>query len=117
MIAINIVEGTSSLESLASEWDALIGDRFSSSFAQSSWFLAWQDAFPPSKLAVVTARRGQELIGLLPMARTRADVRGLFFTNLAPFARGNYEAPMVHQGDSAEVLPLMLEAAVKHFGR
>lgn len=105
------------MEALADEWDALVGDSFTAAFSQSAWYLAWLDAFQPQKIAVITAREGDELVGLLPLARARTDVRGLFFTNVAPIARGNYEAPIVRPEVAAEALPAMLDAAARYFGR
>src|SRR5437764_14794315 len=117
MISIEVLRGRAAVEGLAEEWDALVGDAFSTSFAQSAWHLAWIEAFEPSKIAAITARADGRLVGLLPMARARADVRGLFFTNLAPLARANYEAPIVETGLAADALPAMLDAAVRDFGR
>jgi CelD/BcsL family acetyltransferase involved in cellulose biosynthesis len=117
MISVEVLQGRAAVESLADEWDVLVGNSFTASFGQSAWYLAWLDAFPYRNIAVITARQGGRLVGLLPLARVRTDVRGLYFTNLSPIARGNYEAPIVQPDLAAEVLPAMLDAAIRHFGR
>jgi len=117
MILVEVSEGRSAVEALAKEWDVLVGDTFTSAFAQSAWYLAWLDAFQPSKIAVITAREGGRLVGLLPLSRARTDVRGLYFTQISSIARGNYESPIVNSEFASAVLPTMLDTAISHFGR
>lgn len=116
-ISIEVSRGRDSVERLADEWNALAGDEFTTTFSQPAWHLAWLDAFKIRKVAVITARKEGRLVGLLPMARARADIRGLYFPKLAPIARGNYEAPVVDPDLASRALPAMLDAAVRDFSR
>lgn len=117
MISIQVLKGRPALEKIAPEWERLLGDSFAAAFSQPAWYLAWMDAFAPSNVAVVTAREGERLIGVLPLSRTRTDARGLYFHQVAPIARGDYQPPVVEPEFAAEALPAMLDAAVQHFGR
>ncbi|HEY2842785.1 MAG TPA: hypothetical protein VGJ09_04010, partial [Bryobacteraceae bacterium] len=117
MIAVEILPGRAALETIAQEWQDLAGDSFAAAFSGPAWYAAWLDAFEPQKIAIVTAREGNRLVGLLPLARFRTDARGLYFTEVAPFARGDYQPPLVLPEYAAAALPLMLDAAFAHFGR
>src|SRR5271166_7205908 len=117
MISVQVSEGKSALEAVSNEWETLVGDSFTTAFSQPAWFFAWLDAFPPRKIAVVTARDGDRLVGILPLARFRTDARGLYFTEVAPLARGDYQPPIVAPEYAASALPAMLDAAFAHFGR
>jgi len=94
-----------------------VGDSFTAAFSRPGWFLAALDAFEPGKIAVITAREEDRLVGVLPLARTRTDARGLFFTLVTPPARGDYNSPIVSPELAGIVLPAMLERAFQHFGR
>ena len=117
MISIQVLKGRPALEKIAPEWGRLVTDSFAAVFSQPAWYLAWLDAFAPANIAVVTAREGERLIGVLPLSRTRTDARGLYFRQVAPIARGDYMPPIVEPEHVAEALPAMLDAAVRHFGR
>jgi CelD/BcsL family acetyltransferase involved in cellulose biosynthesis len=116
MISVEVSQGKAALEAIAKEWENLVGDSFAMAFSQPAWYMAWLEAFPPQKIAVVTAREGGRLIGVLPLARFRTDARGLYFTEVAPMARGDYQPPVVAPESAAEALPAMLDAAFAHFG-
>lgn len=94
-----------------------MGETFTSAFSRPGWFLAAVDAYPPKKIVVITAREGDRLVGVLPLARIRTDARGLYFNRVTPPARGDYNSPIVCPEMSATVLPLMLERAFDYFGR
>ena len=66
---------------------------------------------------MITAREGDRLIGVLPLSRTRTDARGMYFRQVAPIARADYQPPVVVPELAAEALPAMLDAAVRHYGR
>lgn len=117
MISIQVLKGRPALEKIAPEWGRLVTDSFAAVFSQPAWYLAWLDAYSPANIAVVTAREGERLIGVLPLSRTRTDARGLYFRQVAPIARGDYQPPVVEPEHVAEALPAMLDAAVRHFGR
>jgi CelD/BcsL family acetyltransferase involved in cellulose biosynthesis len=117
MISVQVSEGKSALEAISNEWENLVGDSFTAAFSHPGWFFAWLDAFPPKKIAVVTARDGNRLVGVLPLARFRTDARGLYFTEVAPLARGDYQPPIVAPEWVSSALPAMLDAAFAHFGR
>jgi CelD/BcsL family acetyltransferase involved in cellulose biosynthesis len=117
MISVDILEGAGAIEVLTAEWDLLVGDSYTAAFSRPYWYLAWIDAFQPKRIAIVTARDDNHLIGVIPLARLRTDERGLFFTLVAPFARGDYQPPIVDPKMAPVALPAMLDAACRHFGR
>jgi|SRR5665213_1702002 len=117
MISIEVSTGRSAIEAIAPEWEQLAGDTFSAAFSQPAWYLAAVDAFPPGKIAIATAREQDRLIGVLPLARTRTDARGLYFRQIAPIARGDYQPPLVLPEFAESAMPAMLDAALRHFGR
>lgn len=110
-------EGREAIEAIADEWDLLVGDSFTAAFSRPQLYLAWLDVFRASKIAIVTAREHGRLVGVLPLARFRTDARGLFFTLIAPFARGDYQPPVVDPAVAAKALPAMLDLGFRHLGR
>jgi CelD/BcsL family acetyltransferase involved in cellulose biosynthesis len=117
MISVEILKGAAALDAIPEEWERLVGDSFTAAFSNPGWHLAWVDAFPQQRIAVVTARDEGRLVGILPLARFRTDARGLYFTEVAPLARGDYLPPVVAPEYVATALPAMLDAAFAHFGR
>jgi CelD/BcsL family acetyltransferase involved in cellulose biosynthesis len=117
MTSIEILEGPSALKKVAAEWETLVGDSFTSAFSQPGWYEAWIEAFPARKIAVITARDAGCLVGILPLSRNRTDFRGGFFKQTAPIARGDYQPPIVAPERLNEVLPAMLDAAFRYYGR
>jgi len=117
VVTTDIVTETEGVRRIHAEWSALVADSFTAAFSTPAWYLAWLDAFPPKRIAIVTAREGGRLVGVLPLSLIRSDVRGLFFPLVAPLARGDYQPPIVASGAAREVLPAMLDTAVRHFGR
>ena len=95
MISVQVSEGESALKAISKEWETLVGNSFTAAFSNPGWFFAWLETFRPRKIAVVTARDGDRLVGILPLARFRTDARGLYFTEVAPLARGDYQPPVV----------------------
>lgn len=117
MISVQILQGRAAIEGLADEWQALLEDTYAAAFSSPFWYLAWIDAFPPKRIAIVTAREGDRLVGVLPLGRLRTDARGLYFTLVGPPARGDYHVPIVEPDRAAIALPAMLDAALRHYGR
>src|ERR1700730_2237685 len=117
MISVHVTEGSPAIEELAEEWQSLLGDTSAAAFSSPYWYLAWIDAFPPKRIAIVTAREGDRLVGVLPLGRLRTDARGLYFSLVGPLARGDYYVPIVEPDHAAIALPAMLDAALRHFGR
>jgi CelD/BcsL family acetyltransferase involved in cellulose biosynthesis len=117
VLKVEILKGKAGLEAVAADWEQLVGDPFTAAFSKPAWYLAWLDAFEQREIAMVTAREEGRLVGILPLARFRTDARGLYFTEVAPMARGDYQPPVVNPEYAAEALPAMLDAAVAHFGR
>ena len=76
MISIQVLKGRQAIETIAPEWDRLVEGAFISAFSQPAWHLAWIDAFAVQNIAVVTAREGDRLVGVLPLSRSRTDARG-----------------------------------------
>src|SRR5579862_6168967 len=109
MISVDVLEGRSALESIAGEWEELLGDSFTASFCQPAWHLAWLDAYRAGKIGLVTARQGNRLVGVLPLTRSRSDSRGLFFSRITPVAYGDYQPPVVAPDFAAEAVPAMLD--------
>ena len=116
-LSISILEGKSTLESVAAEWDQAAPETFTAALTRSSWYLAWQQTFPPKQIVAVTARQEGQLVGLLPMSLVRTDARGLYFCQATNFARGDYQPPIIAVGAGPEVLPALLDATLDYFGR
>lgn len=104
-------------KAVAEEWDAAVPASFAATLSKSAWHFAWQDAFPQKSSAVITAREGGRLVGVLPLSRVRADARGLYFSRVTTFTGGDYQSPVIASAASSAVLPTMLDAAVEHFGK
>jgi CelD/BcsL family acetyltransferase involved in cellulose biosynthesis len=117
MVSVQLSKGTEAIESIAREWEMLVGDSSTAAFSRPGWFLAALDVFPSQKVVLITARDGDRLVGVLPLARIRTDARGLYLTLVTPPARGDYNAPIVSPEFAQEALPAMLESAFRHFGR
>ena len=116
-LSITVLEGVSALESIAAEWDRAVPESFTAALTRSSWFLAWQQSFPPKQVVGVAARENGRLVGLLPMSIVKTDARGLYFCQATNFARGDYQPPILASGAGPEVLPALLDAALDHFGK
>src|SRR6185437_4166750 len=116
-LSVTIIEGPAAIESVAAEWDAAVPQSFTAALSQASWYLAWQETFPPLRAVAFVARQDGRLIGLLPMALVKTDARGLFFRQASTFAGGDYQSPVVAQGSGPEVLSALLDAALEYFGR
>ena len=117
MIAVQVAEGAGALAALAAEWEELIGNSFASIFCHPYWYQAYLHGFSVGKVAIITAREHSRLVGVLPVARLRADAGGLYFRQIMPFARGDYQPPIVTPERAAAALPRMLDAALQYFGR
>src|ERR1700733_10296179 len=117
MISIQVLKGRQTIETITPEWDRLGEGSFSSAFSQPAWYLAWIDAFAPQNIAIVIAREGDKLVGVLPLSRSRTDARGAYFRQIAPIARGDYQPPVIAPEFLAEALPGMMDAGVPHYGR
>lgn len=113
---IEIVEGVDSIKSLAEEWDAAIPASFTAALSQSAWYLAYQESFPTKRFVVVIARLSGRIVGLLPLSLERTDARGLFFSHVTTFARGDYQPPIADPALADEILPRLVDAAIRHFG-
>lgn len=116
-VIIDILPDLAAQQALAGEWDAAVPQSFAAVFSQSPWYFAWRDAFPAKEAVVVTARLGDRLVGVLPVAKIRTDARGLYFSEVTNFTGADYQVPVLADGASPEVLPRMLDAAIDHFGR
>src|SRR4051812_16559158 len=117
MISIQVLGGPEAVALLSDEWNALVGDTYSAAFSGPAWYQAWLDAFEPESVALVTARVEGRLVGVLPFARVRTDARGLYLSIVCPFARGDYQPPVVDPAMVDTVLPVLLNAAFDHFGK
>ena len=69
-----VVERHSEVGPLASEWDALAKRLCAAPFLRPGWVEAWVEAFSAPGLTILGARRGGELVGVLPLYRTRRRV-------------------------------------------
>ncbi len=117
MITTEIIEDGAGLQTIADEWDGLVADSFGAVFSRPAWHLAWLDAFPPRRIALVTVRVSGRLVGVLPLSLVKSDIRGLYLPVVAPIARGDYQVPIVKPEVAQEAVPAMLDAAVRRFGR
>lgn len=119
MISIQVHEGRSALTTLEPAWTQLLDQlSYARVFASPAWFQAWLDVYSPSKIAVVTAWRDGQMVGLLPVIRMRTDARGFFFSRVSPPAPGitDYQSPVVLPDAAAEALPALWDAQLRHFG-
>src|ERR1035438_3466106 len=110
MISVQISEGTEAILALADEWEHLVGDSLTPAPSGPCGHLAAIDALPPADVAVVAARDGGRLVGVLPLCRIRTDSRGLFLNLVGPPGRGDYQAFVIDPELVSQVLPEMLEA-------
>lgn len=67
--------GVESFDAVAPEWDALAEATLAEPFQFSGWIGAWWKAFGKGRLEIVVARDGGDLVGVLPIVRTRAGWR------------------------------------------
>ena len=116
-ITCEIIRDAQHLAALSPEWEALVNGSQYEAFTGPHWFAAWKTALPVSSLACVTARRDGQLVGVLPFGRRRSGFRNLFMSIDAPFASGDYLAPIVREEFVDDVLPLMLRALRTHLGQ
>ncbi len=65
------------IEPIAREWDALADTTDASPFHRPGWFAAWWRTFGEGELAIVVAREGHALVGVLPLLRRRGCLRSL----------------------------------------
>lgn len=105
------------IQELAPAWHALVDGTQAAGFSSPWWYLAWLDAFPVDALAVVTAREAGEIVGVLPLGRTRTDWRGMYLPRVSPFARGDFQPPILPKDRVAELLPNMLDIGRAEIGR
>lgn len=117
MVTTEIVDTAEELERIETEWETLTGESFTAIFSSPAWHRAWLEAFPPKRIALVTARERGRLVGVLPLSLIRSDIRGLYFPLVTPIARGDYQPPIVVSDCACRALPVMLDTALRHFGR
>jgi len=117
MVSVQLYSGADGIEALADEWEELVGDSSTAAFSRPGWHLAALDAFPRHDVAVFAARDGGRLVGLLPLCRIRTDARGLFFSLVAPPGRGDYQPFVADPNLVSQALPVLIEAAIRHYGR
>jgi CelD/BcsL family acetyltransferase involved in cellulose biosynthesis len=117
MISIQVLEGLAAISALGGEWDELARDSAAAAFAGHSWYLAWADVYHPKRIAVVTARDGARLVGVLALARIQTDWKGLYSKLVVPFALGDYQPFLVDPARVETLLPMLLDAGVAHYGR
>jgi CelD/BcsL family acetyltransferase involved in cellulose biosynthesis len=87
-LRLEVVSDAGSFEALASEWNALAERmRPASVFLRHEWFDAcWQWRALDSEIHLLCLRRGDLLVGILPLARRRMRRRGVAATMLEPLA-------------------------------
>jgi CelD/BcsL family acetyltransferase involved in cellulose biosynthesis len=79
---------------------------------------AWLDANPRLEPVVFTARIEGELVGLLHLAPWKTGLLDFGFVKICPIGAGitDYQRALVRTDLTAEVLPLLLDAAARRFG-
>ena len=76
----------SQVESIASEWDALLERSLCNrAFSSAQWYLAACRSFPALAPYVIVARRGAELAGVLPLVMSLESATARFATYLADY--------------------------------
>ncbi|MCL4782684.1 MAG: GNAT family N-acetyltransferase [Bryobacterales bacterium] len=113
---ISILTGPSAFEQLASDWRNLLEGSEAEVLASPAWYLSHLAANPVKKVAVVCARDGGRLVGVMPLGRMRTDFRGLFLPIVSQFAIADYQPLLADHLDAPRILPPMLDAAMAHFG-
>jgi CelD/BcsL family acetyltransferase involved in cellulose biosynthesis len=68
-------EGLRELDEVALEWDALADRAGAPVWWRPGWVRAWWRAFGLGRLMLVTVRRGERLVGVVPMERRGGDLR------------------------------------------
>lgn len=71
---------------LASEWDRLAETIGAHVFLRPGWVCAWAEAFAGGELLAVTARRGRDLVGLLPVLEHGRRLRSATNSETSRFA-------------------------------
>lgn len=62
------------LRGLVADWDALAARVDASVFLDPGWFARWFDAFGGGDQEILAARRGGQLVGVLPLMRSRSGL-------------------------------------------
>jgi CelD/BcsL family acetyltransferase involved in cellulose biosynthesis len=70
------VEHGAATTELAPQWEALADTVGASPFLRPRWFAAWERAFAPRGIELVTVRSGGRLTGVLPLLKRARGVRG-----------------------------------------
>jgi CelD/BcsL family acetyltransferase involved in cellulose biosynthesis len=70
------VEHGVAITDVAPQWDALADAVGASPFLHPRWFAAWERAFAPRGIELVTARRGDRLAAVLPLLKRSRGLRG-----------------------------------------
>lgn len=105
-IACTVLEDRNAISAIAPAWRALLtGSRVNRAFGSPAWYEAALDTAPNLAPAVVTAWRGDRLVGILPLAWDAARETACFATPLA-----DYNDAVVERGDLAAARALMLFA-------
>jgi CelD/BcsL family acetyltransferase involved in cellulose biosynthesis len=115
--SIEVLEGVEPIRAFAQQWDAAVPPSFTAALGQSAWYLTYQEVFPTKRFAIVVARLNGRIVGLLPLSMERTDARGLYFSQVTTFARGDYQPPIVDPALADRIVPALLDAAIRHFGR
>ncbi len=68
-----ILRGSDALKAIVGEWGVLAEELDAVPFLRPTWFALWWDAFGEGTPAIVVARRGDTLVGVLPL-RARAGL-------------------------------------------
>ena len=63
------------LEALTPEWEELAERTCATPFVRPGWFRAWRNAFGSGELELLTLRRDERLVGVLPLERGRGTLR------------------------------------------
>ncbi len=113
---ISILAGPAAIETLSAEWQSLIEGSEAEVLASPRWYQAHLAAYPVKKVALVCARDGGRLVGVMPFGRLRTDARGLYLPLVTPFAIADYQPLALDPPRAQEILPPMLDAAIAHFG-
>ena len=117
MISVEQASGAEAFLSFTAEWESLIADSPAAAFTHPGWHLAAIDAFPRRDFSVIIARDHGRLVGVLPLSRIPTDARGLYFKLVGPPGRGDYQPFVIDAQRVSEVLPVLLEAAFRYYGR
>jgi CelD/BcsL family acetyltransferase involved in cellulose biosynthesis len=119
-ISTQVLVTRSEIEDIKDEWLALAA-KFPQYATMNGpdWVEAWLNAYDSAKYCVITARIGDELVGLIHLNARRGRYIDFFIRRICPLGAGavDYQRPLVRSDLSNIVLPILISRAMDYYGR